>query len=128
MKYELMLILDPKQTDKEIEKILKEVKWYFRRKRLQLIGWRSLGQASSAYKIKGQTHGYAVMLFQGGACRYGLSGKEDLRIQSGIARQNDHQNGRWPPSSSFWYDSLPSLNKHAEELSKKYAQQNVKLL
>jgi len=119
MKYELMLILDPKQTDKEIEKILKEVKGIFTENAYTLIDEDLWGKRALAYKIKGHTHGYyAVMLFQGEPAGMNQV-KKDLRIQAGIVRQMITKMEDDYLLLRFENTVKSSLNKHAEELSKK---------
>jgi small subunit ribosomal protein S6 len=122
MKYELMVILNPKQTEKEIEKLLKEIEGLFNENGLKLLDKDLWGQRELAYKIKGQSSGfYVVMLFEGEPSGADTV-RKDLRIQSGIVR---YMMVKMPDNYGivrYEHNVAPApqkLNKHAEELQKK---------
>src|SRR3989338_2486957 len=62
MKYELMTILSPKQTDKEIEKLLKEIKETLVGNDFNIVDEDVWGMRDLAYPIRGNTRGYYVVL------------------------------------------------------------------
>ncbi len=66
MKYELMVILDPKLTDKETKKTLGEIKALAEENGLSLVSEDDWGIRELAYKIQGHSRAYyVVMLFEG---------------------------------------------------------------
>ncbi len=121
MRYELMLILDPKQSDKEIEKVLGEIKKSAEEHELNLNDEDVWGVRPLAYKIRGNKDGYYVVyLFEGETG--GIEGfKKDLRIQAGLVRNllikmDDDYNVilRYERGAK-----AAKLSDHAAELSKK---------
>ncbi|HLD56141.1 MAG TPA: 30S ribosomal protein S6 [Candidatus Omnitrophota bacterium] len=86
MKYELMLILSPKQTDKDIEKNLKEVKGLLTENGFDLVDEDIWGMRDLAYKIHGNSKGYYVVLNFSGEAAGVLEVQKDLRLQAGILR------------------------------------------
>ncbi len=86
MKYEIMLILDPKLTEKEQEKTLKEITGSITEHGFEMKEEDFWGLRDLAYKIKGCSKGnYVVMTFVGeGAGAPGL--QKDLRLQLGLLR------------------------------------------
>ena len=129
MKYEIMVILNPKQTDKEIEKQLGEVKDSIAENGFTVVDEDVWGPRNLAYKIKNLTEGYyVVMVFEGdpeGAQQL----NKDLRLQTSIVRYmivkvaDDYVMIR--------YDNTPKvggkqkLSKHAEELNKKMSEKKA---
>lgn len=123
MKYELMLVLSPKQTDKEIEKNLKEIKDMIAENGFDLVDEDLWGMRDMAYKLGGFSKGYyAVLNFSGEPEGVHVIHK-DLRIQAGVLRYllikvPDHY-------VLLRYDQLATtgkaakLSSPAEELSKK---------
>jgi ribosomal protein S6 len=126
MKYEIMLILDPKQTDKEIEKTLGEFKSGLAEHNFAVVDEDTWGTRDLAYKIKGRMSGYYVVLIIDGEPE-GLAGfKKDLSLMNGILRDliqkvaDDHVLLRFDElQTTKAGDAGATLSKHAEELSKK---------
>ena len=86
MKYELMVILSPKQTDKEIEKNLKEIKSLLTENGFDLVDEDIWGLRDLAYKIRGNSKGYyAVLNFSGEPAGVPMVQK-DLLLQAGVLR------------------------------------------
>jgi small subunit ribosomal protein S6 len=124
MKYEMMVILNPKQTDQEIEKQLGEVKEAVAENGFKIVDEDNWGSRKLAYKIKGLTEGYyVVMLFEGEA-QGSVQLHKDLRLINSVVRymmmkvEDDY--------TIMHYDSSPKdvapkqkLSAHAEELNKK---------
>lgn len=86
MKYELMLILSPKQTDKEIEKNLKEIKEIVTENGFDIVDEDIWGMRDLAYKISGNSKGYYTILNFVGEPEGVLVVQKDLRLQTGILR------------------------------------------
>lgn len=123
MKYELMLILSPKQTDKEIEKNLKEIKGIVTENGYDIVDEDIWGMREMAYPIKGSTKAYYVVYnFQGEP--EGLPEiQKDLNLQVGLLRYmaskvpNDYVMMRYDPLATT--GNAAKLSSPAEELSKK---------
>lgn len=123
MKYELMLILSPKLTDKEIEKTLNDVKDTLVESKSEVFAEDVWGKRDLAYPISSFRSGYyVVMNFESEPEGIPKIHKE-LRIQSGLIRyllikvpdgytliKFDNTNERAPRALQ---------SKQAEELSKK---------
>jgi small subunit ribosomal protein S6 len=123
MKYELMVILSPKQTDKEIEKNLKEIKGILSENGFETVDEDLWGMREMAYRIKGSSKGYyAVYNFAGEPA--GLPEvQKDLNLQTGVLR---YMTTKVPDDYVMLrYDQLAStgkaakLSSPAEELTKK---------
>ena len=123
MKYELMVILSPKQTDKEIEKNLKEIKGILSENGFETVDEDLWGMREMAYRIKGSSKGYyAVYNFAGEPA--GLHEvQKDLNLQTGVLRT---MTTKVPDDYVMLrYDQLAStgkaakLSSPAEELTKK---------
>lgn len=121
-----MLILDPKQTDKELEAVLSEVKGGLNEHGFEVVDEDIWGNRDLAYKIKGRHTGYyLVLIFDGEPA--GIAGfKKDLNLMNGILRTmimkvaDDHVLLRFDQlQTTKAGDAGASLSKHAEELSKK---------
>ncbi len=128
MKYELMVILDPKQTDKALEKNLGEVKAIFEENKFKMVGEDIWGHRDLSYKIKGFSTGYyVVLLFEGEPAGMNQV-KKDLRIQAGVLRSmivkmpDDYILLHYE-AELMEKGGKQKLSKHAEELSKKVAGQ-----
>lgn len=130
MKYEMMMILDPKKTDKETEKLLEEIKEHVTSNGFTMLDEDIWGTRQLAYKIKGYSTGYYVVwLFEGeGAGTVQLN--KDLNIQAGLIRfllvkvEDDHALMRY--EAPEMPGSAQKLNKNAEELSKKITKKTTK--
>lgn len=125
MKYELMVILSPKLSDKEIEKTLAEVKETLTENACSVFAEDTWGKRDLAYKISIFSTGYyVVMNFE---CEPdGLPAiHKDLRIQPGILRYlltkipDGYHLERFDETSDRTPRKLQS--RQAEELSKKVA-------
>jgi len=86
MKYELMLILSPKQTDKEIEKNLKEIKGTVTENGFEIVDEDIWGMRDLAYKIAGNSKGYYAILNFVGEPAGAVVVQKDLRLQAGVLR------------------------------------------
>lgn len=122
MKYELMVILSPKQTDKEVEKNLKEIKTILTENAYDVVDEDLWGMRDLAYRIGGNTKGYyAVFNFVGEPKGMPVVNK-DLQLQPGVIR---HLLIKVPDDYVLMrYDQLGTtqaakLSSPAEELSKK---------
>ena len=127
MKYELMLILSPKQTDKEIEKNLKEIKGIVTENGYTIVDEDLWGMREMSYPIKGSGKAYyAVYNFEGEPA--GLPEvQRDLNLQVGLLRYmatkvpNDYVMMRYDPLATT--GNAAKLSSPAEELSKKVRSQ-----
>ena len=129
MKYEIMLILDPKQTEKGIEKSLEEVKKFMAEHEFVVVDQDVWGHRDLAYKIKGRATGYYVIMHFTGEPEGSIGLRRDLGLQTSILRMllikvDDN-------AVLVHYDNTPEagkqkLSKHAEELSKKVTGQTKK--
>lgn len=127
MKYEIMTILDPTLTEKELEKTQSEIKDSLAEHGFEIVSEDIWGVRDLAYKIKSFTKGfYTVQLFTGEPA--GMPGlKSDLRIQNGLVRHliikvdDEHILQRYEDDTLAAVTSgrKQKLSKHAEELSKK---------
>lgn len=126
MKYELMLILDAKQTDKELDKVLSEVKDGLAEHGYSVLDQDIWGNRELAYKIKGRSTGYYVVQHFTGEPE-GLNGfKRDLNLINGVLRTlvqkvaDDAVLLRYEElKTTKAGDAGVQLSQHAEELSKK---------
>ncbi len=126
MKYELMVLLSPKQTDKEIEKNLKEIKGILSENGYKLVDEDVWGMRDLAYTIAGNDRGfYAIYHLMGEAA--GMTAvKRDLRIQPGLLRHllmkvtDDATLLRYEGGLMMAKTAKPAkLSSPAEELNKK---------
>ena len=125
MKYELMVMIDPKFTDKELEKTLGEVKTSLKENDFSLLDTDDWGKRDLAYRIKGLSSAYySVMTFEGEG-KGSTELHKDLRIMPGVVRYlltkvpdiyvlTRYNQGEARPAASRKLKS-----KHAEELSQK---------
>lgn len=121
-----MLILDPKQTDKELEAVLSELKGGLNEHGFEVTDEDIWGNRDLAYKIKGRQTGYYLVLIIDGEPA-GMAGfKKDLALMNGVLRSlimkvaDDHVLLRFDQlQTTKAVDAGASLSKHAEELSKK---------
>lgn len=132
MKYELMIILDPKLTDKEIEKTLGEVKDHLSEQKFKLVTEDVWGKRDFAYKIKGHSTGYYVVLLVEGEHAGTVELHKELRLTGGLMRYllikvpDDHTLMRYEEGPKASASPRKLQSKHAEELSKKVAKKPAK--
>ncbi|MFA5793107.1 MAG: 30S ribosomal protein S6 [Candidatus Gracilibacteria bacterium] len=125
MKYEIMLILSPKFTDKELEKMLKETKGTLTENGFTIIDEDIWGMRDLAYKISGQTRGYYVVMTFSGEPSGVPAVHKDLCLQSGLVRYlltkvaNDYVLMRYEGGLQMAKTANAKLSSPAEELSKK---------
>lgn len=126
MKYEIMLILDPKQTDKEIEKTLGEFKAGLAEHGFEVADEDVWGTRDLAYKIKGRMTGYYIVFLISGEPTGLTEFNKELLLVNGILRSliqkvdDDHVLLRFDElQTTKAGDPGATLSKHAEELSKK---------
>lgn len=86
MKYELMLILSPKLSDKEIEKTLAEVKETLTENACSVFAEDTWGKRDLAYKISSFSTGYYVVMNFEGEPEGIQAIHKDFRIQPGLVR------------------------------------------
>lgn len=129
MKYEMMLILDPKQTDKEMEAVLSEVKAGLAEHKFEVVDEDVWGNRELAYKIKGRSSGYYMVLNFTGEPTGLPAFNRDLLLMGGILRSliqkvaDDYVLLRFDQlQTTKAGDAGATLSKHAEELSKKVTQ------
>lgn len=126
MKYELMLIVSPKLTDKEIEKTLTEIKGTLAENKAEIVAEDVWGKRDMAYRIKGHKAGYYVVLnFEGETAGIPTIHK-DLRIQPGLLRYllitvpESYRLVRYEEVRAVPKTSARNLTtRHSEELAKK---------
>lgn len=81
-----MVILDPKKTDKELEKLTNEIKGTFSEHGFTLVDEDVWGHRTLAYKIKGHTEGYYLVMNFEGESEWLPQVQKDLRLQVGVIR------------------------------------------
>ncbi len=86
MKYELMLILSPKLTDKEIEKTMGEIKETLKENSCEIFAEDTWGKRDLAYKISTHATGYYVVINFEGEPEGIPAVHKDFRIQAGLLR------------------------------------------
>lgn len=126
-----MVILDPSKTEKEHEKMLVEIKNIFSDGGLEFVEEDVWGLRKLAYKIKGFTSGYyVVMNFEGEGKEMPKINKElGLLSQAGLVR---YMLQKMPEDYALMrYDrkeesSAAKLSEHAEELQKKVTKSATK--
>lgn len=129
MKYELMVILNPKQTDKEIEKHLSEVKDTILENKFELTDEDIWGVRELSYRMKGLDKGYYVVLNFVGESENVQELHKDLNLQTFIVR---HLLTKVPDSYVLMrYEQLGTtkagkLSSPAEELNKKVRRSSKK--
>ncbi len=125
MKYELMAILSPKQTDKEIEKKLNEIKKILTDNGFTLTDEDIWGMRDLAYKIAGNTRGYYVVLNCTGEPSGMAAVTKDLTILPGLIRSmvvkmpDDYVLMRYEGALMMAKTLTPKTNTPAEALDKK---------
>lgn len=129
MKYELMVILDPKQTDKELEKTLSEIKSHISENGYTIVEEDDWGKRDFAYKIKGSMSGHYIVMNIEGEPDGAMELHSELRIQPGLFRYmfikvpQDYKLTRYSTEQKPKTTRLKS--KHAEELSRKVVSKQV---
>lgn len=124
MHYELMLILDPKQSEKEIENTVSEVKAHAQEHGLTVKDEDVWGVRRLAYKIKGHNDGYYIVILLEGEGTGTVPFRKEMEIQSGVLRymlvkMADDYNVIVRHSGVSQGVAAKQVNKHAEELAKK---------
>lgn len=124
MKYELMLLLSPKMTEKEQEKNLKEVKETLTENDFTVVDEDNWGVRDLAYRIAGNDRGtYVILNFTGEPAGMPAVHK-DLRIQPGLLRYllvkvaDDYTLMRYEGGLTM-AKTASKMSAPAEELSKK---------
>ena len=124
MKYELMLLLNPKQTEKEHEKNLKEVKGTLTENGFTVVDEDIWGMRDLAYRIAGNDRGYYVILNFTGEPAGMPAVHKDLRLQTGLLRSllvkvdDDYTLMRYEGGLTM-AKTAGKLSAPAEELNKK---------
>ncbi|QQR54731.1 30S ribosomal protein S6 [Candidatus Peregrinibacteria bacterium] len=124
MKYELMLLLSPKHTDKEQEKHLKEVKQTLTENGYTVVDEDTWGMRDLAYRIAGNDRAYYVVLNFTGEPAGMAPVHKDLRIQPGLLRYllvkvaDDYTLMRYEGGLSM-AKTINKMSAPAEELNKK---------
>ncbi len=124
MHYELMLLLNAKQSEKQIEKALEEVKASAAEHGLSVKDEDVWGVRRLAYKIKTHTDAYYVVLLLEGESAGTLPFRKDLEIMNGILRSMlvkmpEDYNVIARHAGVSKGAAAKQVNKHAEELAKK---------
>lgn len=124
MKYEIMVILNPKQTDKEIEKLLKEVKDTLTENKFTIVDEDIWGMRDLAYQICGNTRGYYVVMLFTGEPSGVVAVHKDLTLMNGLVRymltkvHEDYVLMRYE-GALMMAKTAAKLSSPAEELNKK---------
>lgn len=120
-----MLILSPKQTDKEIEKLLKEIKGTLTENHFTVVDEDIWGMRDLAYLIKGNSRGYyVVLMFTGEPAGVPVVHK-DLTLTPGLVRYmltkvpDDYVLMRYEGALMMAKTAASKLSSPAEELNKK---------
>lgn len=133
MKYELMAILDPKLTEKQLEKTIAEVEALFKEHKFEQADKAVWGKRDLAYKIKGHLTGYYIIWNVTGEGKNTQGFKADIRIQNGVLRTlfisvpDDYVLTDYPaelPQEDE--DTEAKASERATELSKKVTAANTK--
>lgn len=128
MKYEIMAILDPRKTEKELEKTVNEIKKIFSENGLAFIEEDIWGNRDLSYKIKGLKVGYyVIMTFEGE--QEGLPEiHKDLRLMNEVVR---YLLQKMPDSYSLMrYEkkaAKAAANAHVRELQEKITRKSKKV-
>lgn len=133
MKYELMLIVSPKLTDKEIEKTLNEIKGTLAENKAEIVAEDVWGKRDMAYRVKGHKAGYYV-IYNFEAESSGIPTiHKDLTIQPGLLRYlligvpESYRLVRYEEAAPKVKASARNLTtRHAEELTKKVTKRTSK--
>lgn len=124
MKYEIMVILNPKQTDKEIEKLLKEVKDTLTENKFTIVDEDIWGMRDLAYLIRGNSRGYYAVLILTGEPAGMAAVHKDLTLTPGLVRYmatkvpDDYVLMRYE-GALMMAKTAAKLSSPAEELNKK---------
>lgn len=120
-----MTILNPKQTDKEIEKLLKELKQTLTENDYTVVDEDIWGMRDLAYAIRGNTRGYYVVLNFTGEPAGLPEVQKDLTLMPGVIRfmatkvPDDYVLMRYEGALMMAKTAAAKLSSPAEELSKK---------
>lgn len=124
MKYELMVILNPKLTDKETEKLLKEIKATLTENAFNVVDEDIWGMRDLAYPIKGNKRAYYVVMNFVGEPAGVPTVLKDLTLQAGLVRSmltkvpDDYVLMRYE-GGLMMAKTAAKLSSPAEELNKK---------
>jgi len=129
MKYELMMILNPSLTEKELEKTQGEIKSHLGEHGFAIADEDIWGMRDLAYKVKGYTTGFYIILNFTGEAEGTIPFKKDLGLINSLLRymltkvDEDYILPRYDTDALSAQVSTSGrkqkLSKHAEELSKK---------
>jgi small subunit ribosomal protein S6 len=132
MKYELMFILNTKQTEKELESSMNAIKESVEENGFKIFDEDVLGQRDLAYKIKGLTTGYYWVINIEGDQAGSIQLRNDLTLMNPIVRflimkiEDSYVLTRYDETPINMDEDeeeeakpAPKLSKHAEELAKK---------
>ncbi|MBU0981488.1 30S ribosomal protein S6 [Patescibacteria group bacterium] len=124
MKYELMVILDPRLTDKQLEKALNEVKSHIKENGFEMVEEDVWGKRDFAYKIKGRSSGYYVVMNFEGEPEGSVELHRELRIQTEVLRYLLIKVPENYKITRYSTEKKPSTgrklkSRHAEELNEK---------
>lgn len=127
MKYEIMLILNPKQTDKELQSTMGDVQKALEENGFKIVETDNWGVRPMAYKLKGYTQAfYTVLLVEGGA-EGAPEVQADFRIQSKILRFMMLKVEDSYSIPKYEYKApKPKMSAHAAELEKKVREKKAK--
>ena len=120
-----MVILNPKQTDKEIEKLLKEVKDTITENKFTIVDEDIWGMRDLAYLIRGNNRGYYVVLNFTGEPAGVPPIHKDLPLMPGLVRYmltkvpDDYVLLRHEGALMMGKTAAAKLSSPAEELNKK---------
>lgn len=124
MKYEIMVLLSPKQTEKEHEKTLGEVKQTLTENDYTIVDEDIWGVRDLAYRIAGNDRGYYAILNFTGEPSGMPEVHKDLRLQPGLLRYllvkvaDDYTLMRYEGGLSM-AKTVNKMSAPAEELNKK---------
>lgn len=125
MKYELMVLLNPKQTEKELEKVLKEIKGILGENDFEIVDEDIWGMRDLAYTIAGNDRAYYAILNFTGEPAGMPAVQKDLRILPGLMRQllikvdDDYTLMRYEGGLMMAKSAGAKMSSPAEELNKK---------
>jgi small subunit ribosomal protein S6 len=120
MKYEIMMILNPKQTDKELKTTMGEVEKALEENGFKVVDKDVWGARPLAYKLKGFTQAHYTILLVEGEAAGAPALQADFRIQSKILRFMMIKVDADYAITQYEYKApKPKMSAHASELSKK---------
>ncbi len=120
-----MVLLNPKQTEKELEKLLKEVKGILTENEFQIVDEDIWGMRDLAYEIAGHERAYYVVLNFTGETKGMAEVQKDLRLLPGLLRSlltkvpEDYTLMRYEEGLMMAKSLNTKMSSPAEELNKK---------